>query len=70
MNPIPKLMKKEIDRLSKKYQSLQEVYRSDTEWLVNGTMYLKGNNLKLANWFNVNTILFEKEFLKKVTENM
>lgn len=69
MKNIPHFMKRELTRLSRKYDSLQGVYRADVEWLENGTLYLSGENLKLANWFNENTLLFESEFIRRKQED-
>lgn len=69
MKNIPHFVKREITRLSKKYPSLNELYRADIEWLENGTMWLSGEDLELKKWFNQNTILFEKEFIKRISED-
>lgn len=69
MKNIPHFVKREITRLSKKYSSLNELYRADIEWLENGTIWLSGENLKLKNWFNHNTILFESEFIRRKLED-
>ena len=67
MKKIPVMVINEINRLSEKYRSLHDLYSVDVEWLINGTQWLNGDDLKLANWFNANTILFEKEFLNRIT---
>lgn len=68
MSKIPQLMNKELDRLAKEYSTLCAVYHADIEWLENGTFWLSGDDLKLAKWFDANTALFEKEFLKRVSK--
>lgn len=67
MKKIPVMVISEINRLSEKYRSLRDLYSADVEWLINGTQWLDGEGLKLANWFNANTVLFEKEFLNRIS---
>jgi hypothetical protein len=67
MKKIPVMVINEINRLSEKYRSLHDLYSTDVEWLINGTQWLNGDDLKLANWFNANTVLFEKEFLNRIS---
>ncbi|MBO1097319.1 hypothetical protein FQS90_12395 [Enterococcus casseliflavus] len=67
MNKIPVMVINEITRLSEEYRSLYDLYSADVEWLINGTQWLNGDDLKLANWFNANTVLFEKEFLNRIS---
>lgn len=67
MKKIPVMVINEINRLSEKYRSLHDLYSSDVDWLINGTHWLNGDELKLANWFNDNTVLFEKEFLNRIS---
>lgn len=68
MIKIPSVVIEEMNRLSSQYSSLHDLYDADVEWLINGTQWLKGDDLKLANWFNANTILFEKEFLGRISD--
>lgn len=64
MKKIPVMVINEINRLSEKYRSLHDLYSADVERLINGTQWLNGDDLKMANWFNANTILFEKRILE------
>lgn len=65
MEKIPSVVIEEMNRLSSQYSSLHDLYDADVEWLINGTHWLSGNDLEIANWFNANTVLFENEFLKR-----
>jgi hypothetical protein len=67
MKKIPVMVINEINRLSEKYRSLHDLYSADVDWLINGTHWLNGDDLKLSNWFNDNTVLFEKEFLNRIS---
>lgn len=63
MNNVPKFIMDEIKTLTKSYSTLHELYSASVKWLTDGTYWLKGHDLKLANWFNDNTELFEKTFI-------
>lgn len=68
MKNVPTFIIEEINRLIlvEDYRTLYDLYTGDVVWINDGTYYLSGNYLKLANWFNENTILFEQEFLNRI----
>lgn len=56
---VPKFVAIELDKLADKYLTLRDIYTGDVHWLNNGTVYLEGKELELANWFNENETTFE-----------
>ena len=68
MKNVPTFMIKEINRLIivEDYRTLYDLYTGYVVWINDGTYYLSGHDLKLANWFNENTVLFEQEFLNRI----
>ncbi|AWQ39168.1 DUF1642 domain-containing protein [Enterococcus faecalis] len=56
---VPKFVAIELDKLADKYLTLRDIYTGDVHWLNNGTVYLDGKELELANWFNENETTFE-----------
>ncbi|EPH75141.1 hypothetical protein D927_02883, partial [Enterococcus faecalis 02-MB-BW-10] len=56
---LPKFVADELEKLADKYLTLRDLYASDVNWLNNGTVYLEGKELELANWFNKNETIFE-----------
>ncbi|EKN1405758.1 DUF1642 domain-containing protein [Enterococcus faecalis] len=56
---VPKFVAIELDKLKAKYLTLRDVYTGNVHWLNNGTFYLEGKELELANWLNKNETTFE-----------
>ncbi|EGO5858416.1 DUF3850 domain-containing protein [Enterococcus faecalis] len=56
---VPKFVAIELDKLKDKYLTLMDLYTGDVNWLNNGTFYLEGKELELANWVNKNETTFE-----------
>ncbi|EHV0152353.1 DUF1642 domain-containing protein [Enterococcus faecalis] len=56
---VPKFVAIELDKLKPKYLTLRDVYTGNVHWLNNGTFYLEGKELELANWLNKNETTFE-----------
>ncbi|HAP3573132.1 MULTISPECIES: DUF3850 domain-containing protein [Enterococcus] len=56
---VPKFVAIELDKLKDKYLTLRDLYAGDVNWLNNGTFYLEGKELELANWVNKNETTFE-----------
>lgn len=56
---VPKFVADELEKLADKYLTLRDVYTGDVHWLNNGTVYLEGKELELANWVNKNETTFE-----------
>nr|WP_317853354.1 DUF1642 domain-containing protein [Enterococcus faecalis] len=56
---LPKFVADELEKLADKYLTLRDLYASDVNWLNNGTVYLEGKELELANWVNKNETIFE-----------
>ena len=56
---VPKFVAIELDKLKDKYLTLRELYAGDVNWLNNGTFYLEGKELELAEWVNKNETTFE-----------
>nr|WP_309543791.1 DUF1642 domain-containing protein [Enterococcus faecalis] len=56
---VPKFVADELEKLADKYLTLRDVYTGDVHWLNNGTVYLDGKELELANWVNKNETTFE-----------
>ncbi|HHZ7204242.1 TPA: DUF1642 domain-containing protein [Enterococcus faecalis] len=56
---VPKFVADELEKLADKYLTLRDIYTGDVHWLNNGTVYLEGKELELANWLNKNETTFE-----------
>ncbi|OXM11246.1 RNA-binding protein [Enterococcus faecalis] len=56
---VPKFVASELKKLADEYLTLRDIYTGDVEWLNNGTLYLEGKELELANWVNKNETTFE-----------
>ncbi|MEB7790330.1 DUF1642 domain-containing protein [Enterococcus faecalis] len=60
---VPKFVADELEKLADKYLTLRDVYTGDVHWLNNGTVYLEGKELELANWVNKNETTFESAWI-------
>lgn len=64
---VPECVADEIKRLKQEYGSLRDLYSGNVVWLNNGTRYLEGTELDLAEWVIDHESTFENAWLDGYT---